>query len=259
MRELDVNVSAFGTSESLKDNIRYALTLGLKELGLSPCKHDGTFVIVGSSPSLKDFTSHISKDQLAGKPICAINGAHDFLIQNRIIPELFLTTDPRPMPQNFKYRNPKTIYMIASRCHKETFESLRGLNVLLWHAWMDRPETDELLDGKRMAIGGGTTSGLRAINVAYVMGFRKFKLYGMDSCLDENKAKRVDGKPMNDETKTIDVIVGGKSFLCNMAMAQQAQDFQGVYAVMPDITIECFGDGLLSAIIKERKEKGLKT
>lgn len=259
MQPLKIDVSAYGTNDEIKNNIHYSLSLGLTELGLSPCKNDGTFVIVGSGPTLKDHIQHISKENLAGRPLCAVNGAHDYLIEHGIIPDLFLTTDPRPMPHNLDRRNPRTVYLIASRSHPETLNLLRGCNVMLWHAWMDQAETDELLHQKKIGIGGGTTSGLRAINVAYVLGFRKVHLYGLDSCLDEKGQKRVGEGPMSDEVKTIDVHVGGRKFICNMAMAQQADDFQSVYDVMPDMKITSFGDGLITAIIEERKKKGLPT
>jgi hypothetical protein len=35
-------------------------------------------------------------------------------------------------------------------------------------------------------------------------------------------------------------------------MAQQANEFQMIYTVMPDITVEAVGPGLIAAIIKER-------
>ena len=36
-------------------------------------------------------------------------------------------------------------------------------------------------------------------------------------------------------------------------MAQQANEFQMIYTVMPDITVEAVGPGLIAAIIKERQ------
>ena len=42
-----------------------------------------------------------------------------------------------------------------------------------------------------------------------------------------------------------------------MAMAAQAQDFQNIWSVMPDIHIESVGPGLLTAIIEERINQGL--
>jgi len=256
MDKLKIDVGAYGTREELKTQIEYSLSLGLTEMGQPPCKNDGTFVIVGSGPSLNSQEEAIRREVELGRPLCSVNGGHDWLMEKGITPDMFLTTDPRPMPQNFKHINDETLYMIASRCHKDTFDTLKGRRVLLWHAWMDSPETDEVLGDNRIAIGGGTTSGLRAITVGYVQGFRKFHLYGMDSCLDSKKAKRWDSGPLGKNTKTIDVIVGGETFLCNMAMAQQADDFQQTYDVMPDASIKAFGGGLIAAIIEQRVKRG---
>lgn len=257
MHKLEIGVQPYGTEEEIIGNIKKSLSLNLPELAIAPCKHDATFVIVGSSPSVVDHLEMIRSDKAAGRSICAINGGHDFLVENGIIPNLFLTTDPRPMPQNFKHINDETVYLIASRCSEETFDTLKGRHILLWHAWSPNFE-EEYLRG-RMCVGGGTTSGLRAVNVAYLLGYRKFKLYGMDSCLGDKKQKRWDSGPMFDEIKTVDVHVGGREFLCNMAMAKQAEEFQMIYDIMPDVTIEAYGDGLIAAIIAERKKLGYHT
>jgi hypothetical protein len=100
--------------------------------------------------------------------------------------------------------------------------------------------------------GGGTTSGMRAINIGYLLGYRKFVLYGYDSCNDAEGKKRFTGEMTG---PTLDVYVGAekRKFTCNAAMAQQANEFQMLYAVMPDITVEAKGPGLIAAIIDERK------
>jgi len=55
MQLLDIDVSQFGTAEGNADNIRAALRRDLPELQPALCSHDGTFVIVGSGPSLPLF------------------------------------------------------------------------------------------------------------------------------------------------------------------------------------------------------------
>lgn len=255
MHELKVDVSSHGTFEEIVGNIQYSLSIGLKEFQPAYAKHDGAAILVGSGPSVKSYVEEIRQEQLNNRPLIAVNGAHDFLMENGITPDLFVTADPRGMPQNFKRLNDTTIYMLASRCAPEDFKTLGGRQVVLWHSDSVGYENAEL--GARMRIGGGTTSGLRAVNLAYLMGFRHLVFYGFDSCLDENKAKRWNSGPMLDETKTIDVIVGGRSFICNMAMAQQAQDFQSIWEVMPDIHIESKGDGLITAILNQRESQGI--
>jgi hypothetical protein len=58
----------------------------------------------------------------------------------------------------------------------------------------------------------------------------------------------------------IDVYVGGptgKKFNCNMAMAQQANEFQKIYEVMGDVHIEAHGPGLIAEILRVRREQAM--
>ena len=249
------SVQQYGNEEELSGNIRYALSLGLPEIVPMFFSHDGTWVIVGSGPSLPDFLDDIRKEREQGRPIVALNGAHDYLCEHGIVPDIFITIDPRPMPQNLKYANNKTFYLIGSRCSGETLDLLKDRKVLMWHAWGE-PYENALLMGK-FVITGGTTSGLRAFSIGYVMGFRKFVGYGMDSCFNGN-IKRCDGIIGEKMPKIIDIVVGGKTFYTNYAMAAQANEFQNLYAALPDISIEMKGPGILAAIIEERRKLGLR-
>ena len=85
MHELEINLSQFGTHEGLVENIHHALSLGLPEFQPSLCSHDGTFVIVGSGPTVKDHIEEI-REEYQTRPICAVKGAYDFLVENDIIP-----------------------------------------------------------------------------------------------------------------------------------------------------------------------------
>lgn len=253
-----IQVQQAGTTDSNGENIASALARNLPELSPAICSHDGHFVIVASGPSLPQYVEAIREEQLSGRPICAINGAHDFLVENGITPHLFVSTDPRnTIVANVSKPQNDTIYLLASRCNPELFEHLKDSKVLIWHAWSDEPECKVWQDEKRFGIGGGTTSGLRAIQVAYVLGFRRFILYGFDSCLAKDKdTKRFSGEKVGPRGYITDVIVGGKRFWCNGALAQQATEFQMLYRYMPELTIEAKGDGLIAAIIAERKKRG---
>jgi hypothetical protein len=109
----------------------------------------------------------------------------------------------------------------------------------------------------KLAIGGGTTSGLRAINIGYILGFRHFTLYGYDSCNRADGVKRFTGDKAG---QTIDIWVGGptgKKFNCNLAMAQQANEFQKIYDVMGDVNIKAHGPGLIAEILRVRRERAM--
>lgn len=251
MHPLTIDVSQYGTLEENAGYIRDSMERGLQELTPAPFGHDGTFVIVGSGCSVINYAEEIKKDQKEGKTICAIKGAHDWLCENEIIPDCFVSVEPRDRVNNLQLHNETTVYLLASRVNPNVFDLLKDRKVILWHSWSDEKEC-EAFRGK-MAIGGGTTSGLRAINIAYIMGYKKIKLYGFDSCLDESKQKkRFTGEGPG---AIIDVTVGDKTFWCTHALAQQAKDFQKLYAIM-DITVESIGDGLITKIIEERKRMG---
>lgn len=246
-----------GTPDELVGNIRSALGRGLPEIQPAICAHDGTFVVAGSGPSLPRFVEQIAEERAKGRPIVACNGAHDFLCENLLPPDLFVSIDPRDtIIANTKRKNDRTVYLLASRCSPGLFDHLAGHKALVWHAWSTEDYEMQPLKGK-FAIGGGTTSGMRAIQIGYVLGFRKFSIYGLDSCLDSDGAtKRFSGEKSG---RTISVIVGeaGRAFICNMAMAQQAKEAQNLCAIMPDATFQFHGDGLLAAIWEERRRRGL--
>ena len=232
MRKLELTVRAAGEPEELCSNIRSSLARGLPELTPAICTHDGTFVCVASGWSMP------------------IKAAHDFLCENGIEPDLWVNLDPRDRTSGIQRHNAHTTYLVASRCPPATFDTLKERKVVLWHSWAEGPEMKALGAGK-LAVGGGTTSGMRAINLGYLFGFRNFVLYGYDSCNRADGVKRFTGE-MTGPTMDVYVGVERRKFTCNAAMAQQANEFQMIYSVMPDITVEAKGPGLIAAIIEER-------
>tara|TARA_R110000868_G_scaffold335787_2_gene596647 strand:- start:257 stop:1036 length:780 start_codon:yes stop_codon:yes gene_type:complete len=256
MQPLKLDVTGFNVPQGLSTHIKYALSLGLPEFNPALCSHDGTFVIAGAGPSLASTLDELREEREKGRPICAVKAAHDFLIKNGIEPDLFLSIDPRDRRNNVQEKTENTIYLMASRCAPEMFDHLKGRKVMLFHAACVEEE-HQALGKDAFLVGGTSTSGLRAINVGYIMGYRKFVLYGMDSCnAKDGITKRVDGSLTG---QTIDVYVGGPSgrkFVCNVAMAEQANSFQQVWQMMPDAKLEIKGDGLLAAIVDERKRTG---
>ena len=254
MQPLEITVVAAGTDEELCSNIRSSLARGLPELTLAPIKHDGNMVLVASGWSMPDYIDEIKAHRKAGRPIVAIKAAHDFLCQNGIEPDMWVNLDPRDRTDGVQLANDHTVYLVASRCPPVMFDHLKGRKILLWHSWAEGPEYGAIGPNK-LAIGGGTTSGLRAINIGYCLGYRKFVMYGYDSCNREDGVKRFTGAITG---ATVDVWVGGptgKKFTCNMAMAQQANEFQKLFEVMGDITLDVKGPGLIAEIMRVRDQR----
>lgn len=253
MEPLRINVEHYGTPESNGWNITSALARKLPELTPALCAHDGTFVVVGSGPSLPSFAKELKRERTKGRPICAVKGAHDYLCEQGLDPDLFICVDPRDRSENIKHKNQNTIYLLASRCAPEMFNALQDHKIILWHSF--GVEAEQAYYKGHASIGGGSTSGMRAITIGYILGYRKFKLFGMDSCLAADKlTKRFTGEQAG---QVVGVQVGEREFFCNGAMAQQANEFQELYSTYPGISIESIGDGLLTAIIAERKKQGL--
>jgi uncharacterized Rossmann fold enzyme len=254
MIPLQLHVKPAGTVEGIRANVQAALARNLPEMAPGIVAHDGTMVVVGSGPSMPEHVEEIRAERELGRPIFAVKGAHDFLCQHGMQPDLWLCVDPRDRAYLLQEANDYTRYLISSRCDPSMFDALQGRNVCVVHTWAKEEHCEEY-NGK-LLIGGGTTSGLRAITVSYVLGFRKIVLYGFDSCLAKDKfTKRFTGEGV-EPGKLIDVIVDGKRFWCNGAMAQQANEFQQYYEAMPDVKIEAKGDGLLAAIIAARHKRG---
>ena len=254
MKPLEITVQAAGTAEELCSNIRSALSRGLPELTLAPIKHDGHIVLVASGWSMPDYIDEIKAHRRAGRPIVAVKAAHDFLVENGVNPDMWVNLDPRDRTNGIQRLNDHTVYMPASRCPPSTFDYLKGRKVLLWHSWAEGPEMEAIGPGK-LAVGGGTTSGLRAVNIGYLLGFRKFTMYGYDSCNRADGVKRFTGDVTG---PAIDVFVGGpsgKKFSCNMAMAQQANEFQKLFDVMGDLQVEVKGPGLIAEIMRVRDQR----
>lgn len=255
LQRLQINVAQFGSAEQHVAAINRNAARGLPELSPALVSHDGTLVLVGSGPSLPAFIEDLKAERERGRPILAVKGAHDFLCDHGIEPDLFLTIEPRDRRGNLKRKNQHTVYLLASRVSPEVFDHLKDCKVMLWHSWGHETEVEAVKAHSKLAIGGGSTSGLRAIAVGYLyFGFRNFVLYGYDSCNAPDGSKRFDGSQTG---VTKEVVVGDRTFTCNMAMAAQAAEFQTcTYGLFSDIHLTVKGDGLLAAIVAERARMG---
>ena len=249
---LKITGKCVAEDETLFANMDAAIARGYPQVKEAQSAKTGAILLVASAPSVKGQLKLIKKMKAAGSPIVAIKGAHDWLIDNGVIPDYALAIDPQEHRIAFYKPQPNVHYMIASQCHPAMFDNLEGCQVTLWHPYVkkgqDRPKNC-------MLIGGGTTSGLRAISLFYVLGYRQFELFGFDSCND-GELLRINGDGLKDGDKLIEVNIEpqGETFYCNTAMALQAEHFQTYYDYLPDATFNAHGRGLIQAIIKKREQ-----
>ena len=238
--------------ETLFAHMEAAIARGLPQVKQAEPIKTGSVILVASAPSVRGQVELIKKMQAAGSPIVAIKGAHDWLIAQGVIPDYALAIDPQEHRIAFYKPHKAVHYMIASQCHPAMFDNLAGYQVTIWHPYVkkgqNRPKNS-------MLIGGGTTSGLRAISLFYVLGYRQFELFGFDSC-NTGEMLRVNGERLKDGDELVDVQIDpeGETFHCNTAMALQAEHFQTYYDYLPDATFNGYGYGLIQAIINKRQQ-----
>src|SRR6267142_1122250 len=183
----------------LFSNMDAALARGLPEIHGQAPVHAKPVAIVASGPSVASQIDVIRQMKQAGTPIVAVRGAHDWLIDNRILPDYAVSVDPLP--------NSWTCFQ-----HKQ-----KDVRVTIWHPYITKGQTHP--KGK-MIIGGGTTSGLRAISLFYVgFGCRHFALFGFDSCLTGDTL-RIDGSRAKAGAVISEIRIepNGKPFYCNSEM-----------------------------------------
>lgn len=266
---------------TIRDHVIYCAGLGLKFFIPTPAPNNLEAVLVGSGPSVRDEVSNLKKKTRDKKfMFFGIKGGHDFLLENGIEPHFGVAVDPleKIHKENFLRDASDCKYFIASQCHPTLFDSLikRGKEVIIWHLLTDNLLKWSNEEGspihKHYMIPGGSTSGLRAIVLAHSMGFRKFHLFGYDSCLSPVKpndkvptlrkvgGEICEGKDEKGREKAIDVFVGGKKFSADRAMASQATEFQdllkSLWNVSDPFTVRGYGRGMIQTIIRERYQQG---
>jgi uncharacterized Rossmann fold enzyme len=210
-------------------------------------KRKGGVCIVGGAPSLKNSLNAIKVRKRFGDEIWAANGAHDYLIENGIIPDVMVMMDARPENVRFvRNPHPRVTYWMASRVHPSVLDALEGHKVVLWHSY--QPGEIEALEGCERpfsAVGGGNTVVLRALYLCAALGLRRLNLFGVDSSYSEGH--HVYDQPMNDGEAVETVFVGEREFKAAGWMVRQAQNFmdQAKILLQQGCVVSVHGTGLL--------------
>jgi uncharacterized Rossmann fold enzyme len=202
--------------------------------------------IVGSGPSIADYVEDIRNFKGV---VIAINAAHDYLVDRGVNPHMMVAVDPRiRIAKGFRKPHKDCLYLIASQCHPGVFNMLKGHRIAMWHSACSAiDEIAKQLDTKMGQVHGGTTATLRALAIAYLMGFRMFHLYGVDSSFTP-VLRNIDGiKP----EKTVEAECGGKRYLTDHQMMSQAMEMTQVLNLLPEIRVTSHGDSLMTAVLTE--------
>lgn len=247
------------------EQIRASCQRGLREVGVYE-PHGRTLALCGYGPSLLDFIEELRATKA---DILTTSGAHDVLVANGIYPRYHVECDAQAHKAKLVTRaNDVTQYLIASCCHADTFENLKDRNVFIWHI-AHTPEEDAEVNKfypRAVKVIGAPSSGGRAMGFAFVMGYRRFMVYGMDSSFPFDESRDYMEQPQhagdhpNKDRASRGVFITdqieGKRYYTTLPLLIAAQSF---YTIAERTKGEFLirGDSMLAAMVKARNHPKL--
>lgn len=226
--------------------------------------HEGEAVLVGTGPSVEQNISDIRTLQEQGAMIFAIKGSHDWLIERGVIPDLAVAVDGQEKIAKL-YQTPRKdiTYLISSQCNPLVYDALEGNKVVVWNCftkkamrywqkWLKKRHRED----KIFFVNGGSTSGLRAITLAWLMGFRRVNLFGFDSCLrnKEDQLLKITGE--KNEKELMVVVVEDRHFFCDPAMSCQGNEFLPQIKSTENLQVKVWGDGFIPYVSNQAACRG---
>ena len=243
--------------ETVLANVRHNIRLGFQQIQPHPT-NDVEVMLVGGGPSLKAQIPHIRKLREQGVKLVCLNNSYQYCLDHDIKPSAYVMVDARPFNVRFVENTiPDCKYFIASQCDPSVFEALNKVRdqTYIWHTSAE--EIQEALQEvypRCYPVPGGSTVLLRAIPLFRMLGFKRFHIFGCDSCLEDG-AHHAYEQQENDDQLVMPVRVGGKEFKCNPWMVSQAREFRDLIGCMGDVMeLEIYG-GLLRQILESGAQR----
>jgi len=239
--------------EQLRANVQANCSAGWQQVQPHE-SNDMEVLMIGGSPSLGQFEDTIKQMRAEGKKLITLNGSYNWALEHGLRPSAQIIVDARAF--NARFTKPvidDCKYLLASQCDPSVLEGLPKDRTYLWHTavatiedilkaqyevWWPAPSCSTVL--------------LTGILLLRMLGFKRFHLFGCDSCLSEDKAHHAYAQPENDSEVIVPVTVnGGRVFWCHGWMIAQCQSFCDLVKFLGDeIEIAVYGDGLLAHVLK---------
>lgn len=253
LRTPNIQVGLNVPRQQLIDNITANLSKGLPTLKI------GRALLVCGGPSIAKHEGDILRHKLDGWDVFAANGAHDWLLERGIKPQAAVLFDATEKVNTF-IREPQEscIYYLGSQTHPSLVERLSENNiVIIWHAPLDADQMKHIgsLDPGATIMAGGLTVGLNAIHVMFTLGYKKMRIYGMDSSFGPEDQDHAYKNPKS-KSKIHDFYFRGQKFRTTGTFAMQAETFAKHWVKYHQIGVQIHvvGDGLLPAMWRAAKE-----
>jgi 6-hydroxymethylpterin diphosphokinase MptE-like/Methyltransferase domain len=242
----------------LKQQIHRAYDIGKSWVPVMEIEQGAPAMLVGGGPSIECCLPIIRLMAGNGATVFGLNNAANWLKQHGIQPHYQVMLDARPEMVDMILDDDECVLLAASQSNPPVQDKAD----YLWNAHFDGidqflPENDS--GASAITVCGGSSVGLMAISLAYIMGYRKFAMFGYDSCYSGDKHHAYE-QALNDGEKIIDVRLFGKDFKCAPWMAMQVKEFQCLATQLIELgcEISVYGAGLLqmmaAAMASERTD-----
>ena len=264
--------------EKIRANVRANCAAGWQQVKPHET-NDLELIMLGGGPSMAEFEPTIRRMREEGAKLITLNGSYNWALDHGLKPSAQIIVDARPF--NARFTKPVVDdckYLLASQCDPACFEGLPKERTYLWHTAVGAIQ-DILKEHYELwwPVPSCSTVLLTGILLLRMLGFKRFHLFGCDSCLQEQSAKSIEqgaedpdalpsapsallhhaySQPENDSEFVVPVLVnGGRIFYCHPWMIGQAQSFIDLIKVFGDeIEIEIYGDGLLAHVLRTGAE-----
>lgn len=184
------------------------------------------------------------------KYVISCSGAHKFLIERDIVPSFHIEVDPRPHKVKLIGQpHPDVEYLIASACHPDVVEHLKGYKTTLWHVFDTADEGQRILPQGEYAITGGCSVGLRAMTMARFLGFTDLHIFGMDGN-DGKTGKHAAAHP-NQAKESFETVYDGVTYHTTPAFLEAARMTFHELDQMPDVKATFYGEGLVQHMARQ--------
>lgn len=248
---LNLEICANTPLSKIKENIEYSMIQNLPIIESQLPKHDLVANIIGGGPSINQFIEQIRSSSKNNETIVALNNSYKWLKENDIQPNIQIMLDAREENSKFVPVSDKRCELFyASQCHRSVIDLAKNLNTTIWHA--NIPELlDSFKDRDMFWVGSGTTVGIRSIILLYILGYRKFNIYGYDSSYTDGNGHGYK-QSLNEGEKTIEAEIAGRKFISAPWMVTQTEEFLQVmeYFTGEGCEFSIYGDGLLQHAVR---------
>lgn len=206
--------------------------------------------IVAGGPSLDRYIDKIKTFDR----IMVCGSAHDYLVSKGVIPHFAVACDAMQDSVDY-YQNPQkeTTYLLASQCHPDMFDNLKGHKIAMWH-FKGQLDDEEKHFGKEQAISWGCMTTVTAIQLSLILGFQELHFFGLDCSYieDDHHAYDVGRYHADIDKQKQEFDLNGRKFLSTTALVAQAENIFVVFGSHDGRYLKgyVYGDGLLANIIR---------